>query len=214
MTERLHFHFSLSCIGEGNGNPLQCSCLENPRDGGAWWAAVYGVAQSRTRLKRLSSNLAAQPEGSVKLFLGPVSSLEPWGVGGSRRAHEGSMHGTKCQKGTEVSKVACVDFHLTPLSECSAASQSSTIVAFLAQFPCKMPGRGRDSHCTGKGRTAPHIGWQPASPFSAPPFLPPSQGVTTSNSTPFHVCGKIYPFLIDCTFIVCVFNCSVVSKSL
>ena len=50
-TEKLHFPFSLSCIGEGNGNPLQCSCLENPRDGGAWWAAVYGVAQSRTRLK-------------------------------------------------------------------------------------------------------------------------------------------------------------------
>ena len=47
-TGRLHFHFSLSCIGEGNGTPLQCSCLENPRDGGAWWAAVYGVAQSRT----------------------------------------------------------------------------------------------------------------------------------------------------------------------
>ena len=56
MTEQLHFHFSLSCIGEGNGNPLQCSCLENPRDRGAWWAAVYGVAQSRTRLKRLSSS--------------------------------------------------------------------------------------------------------------------------------------------------------------
>ena len=50
-TERLHFHFSLSCIGEGNGNPLQCSCLENPKDKGAWWAAVYGVAQSRTRVK-------------------------------------------------------------------------------------------------------------------------------------------------------------------
>ena len=50
-TERLHFHFSLSCIGEGNGNPLQYSCLENPRDGEAWWAAVYGVTQSRTRLK-------------------------------------------------------------------------------------------------------------------------------------------------------------------
>ena len=50
------FHFSLSRIGEGNGNPLQCSCLENPRDGGAWWAAVYGVAQSWTRLKRLSSS--------------------------------------------------------------------------------------------------------------------------------------------------------------
>ena len=55
-TEQLHFHFSLSCIGGGNGNPLQSSCLENPRDGGAWWAAVYGVAQSWTRLKRLSSS--------------------------------------------------------------------------------------------------------------------------------------------------------------
>jgi len=55
-TEWLHFHFWLSCIGEGNGNPLQCSCLENPRDGGAWWAAVYGVAQSRTWLKWLNSS--------------------------------------------------------------------------------------------------------------------------------------------------------------
>ena len=56
-TERLHFHFSLSRIGEGNGNPLQCSCLENPRDKGAWWAAVYGVTQSQTQLKRLSSSI-------------------------------------------------------------------------------------------------------------------------------------------------------------
>ena len=56
MTEQLHFHFSHSCIGEGNGNPLQCSCLENPRDRGALWAAVYGVTQSRTQLKRLSSS--------------------------------------------------------------------------------------------------------------------------------------------------------------
>ena len=50
-TERLHFHFSLSCIGQGNGNPLQYSCLENPRDRGAWWAAISGVAQSQIRLK-------------------------------------------------------------------------------------------------------------------------------------------------------------------
>ena len=54
-------HFSLSCIGEGNGNPLQCSCLENPRDGGAWWAAVSRVAQSQTRLKRLSSSEELKP---------------------------------------------------------------------------------------------------------------------------------------------------------
>ena len=56
MAERFHFHFSLSCIGEGNGNPLQCSCLENPSNRGAWWAAIYGITQSRTRLKRLSSS--------------------------------------------------------------------------------------------------------------------------------------------------------------
>ena len=56
VTERLHFHFSLSCIGEGNGNPLQCSCLENPRDRGAWWATVYWVTQNPTRLKQLSSS--------------------------------------------------------------------------------------------------------------------------------------------------------------
>ena len=66
MTERLHFHFSLSCFGEGNGNPLQCSCLENPRDGGAWWAAAYVGAQSRTQLKRLSSSSSMEyrPPGS------------------------------------------------------------------------------------------------------------------------------------------------------
>ena len=62
-TVRLHFHFSLSCIGEGNGNPLQCSCLENPRDGGTWWAAVYGVAQSRTQLKWLSSSSSSKVSG-------------------------------------------------------------------------------------------------------------------------------------------------------
>ena len=61
QAERLHFQFSLSCIGEGNGNPLQCSCLENPRDRGAWWAAVYGVARSRTQLKRLSSSSSSIP---------------------------------------------------------------------------------------------------------------------------------------------------------
>ena len=74
MTERLHFHFSLSCIGEGNGNPLQYSYLENPRDGGAWWAAVSGVAQSRTRLKRLSSSSSRSSWESLPRPL-PVPSL-------------------------------------------------------------------------------------------------------------------------------------------
>ena len=74
MTERLHFHFSLSYIGEGNGNPLQCSCLENPRDGGAWWAAVYGVAQSRTRLKRLSSS-SVYTSVLLSQFISPSTAL-------------------------------------------------------------------------------------------------------------------------------------------
>ena len=77
-TERIHFHFPLSCIGEGKGNPLQCSCLENPRDGGAWWAAVYGVGQSWTQLKRLSSSsssvsYAEKKNGTVKKI--PATNL-------------------------------------------------------------------------------------------------------------------------------------------
>ena len=87
-TERLHFHFSLSCIGEGNGNPLQCSCLENPRDGGAWWAAIYGVAQSWTRLKRLSSS------SSMNSFLPVFHSLHltPWANFSSLSSCDSSPH--------------------------------------------------------------------------------------------------------------------------
>ena len=76
-TEWLHFHFSLSCIGEGNGNPFQCSCLENPRDEGAWWAAVYGVVQSRTQLKWLSSSseLLKKRERGWRINLGIVRGV-------------------------------------------------------------------------------------------------------------------------------------------
>ena len=81
-TERLHFHFSLSCIGEGNGNPLQCSCLENPRDGGAQWAAVYGVAQSRTWLKQLSSSssiwMSYRRKKQLFLRFGKAVGKERW----------------------------------------------------------------------------------------------------------------------------------------
>ena len=72
-TERLHFHFSLSCTGEGNGNPLQCSCLKNPRDRGALWAAVYGVAQSRTQLKRLHNS---QVKGDITKNVAVSSMLQ------------------------------------------------------------------------------------------------------------------------------------------
>ena len=71
-TERLHFHFSLSCTGEGNGSSLQCSCLKNPRDGGASWAAVYGVAQSQTQLEQLSSSSSS----SISAHDGPFPKLQ------------------------------------------------------------------------------------------------------------------------------------------
>ena len=80
-TERLHFHFSLSCIGKGNGNPLQCSCLENPRDVGAWWAAVYGVAQSRTRLKWLSSSSSSNNNHNKHRYREQIGDCQRQGLG-------------------------------------------------------------------------------------------------------------------------------------
>ena len=77
-TERLHFHFPLSCFGEGNGNPLQCSCLENPRDGEAWWAAVYGVAQSLTRLKWRSSSSSNMLMPILGEFRWETSLMTQW----------------------------------------------------------------------------------------------------------------------------------------
>ena len=86
-TERLPFHFSLSCIGEGNGNPLQCSCLENPRDGGAWWAAVYGVTQNRTRLKQLSSSMLRTSHfHALEKEMATHSSVLAWRIPGMRES--------------------------------------------------------------------------------------------------------------------------------
>ena len=88
-TERLHIHFSLSCIGEGHGNPLQGSCLENPRDGGAWWAAVHGVTQSRTRLKQLSSSSSSSFPGGTVVKNPPANagdSRDTGSIPGSRRS--------------------------------------------------------------------------------------------------------------------------------
>ena len=91
MTERLHFPFSLSCIGEGNGNPLQCSCLENPRDSGAWWAAIDGVAQKQTRLKRLSSS-------SMPCFRDLAEENDNGNLLSS--AHKTSLNGQNCDNRT------------------------------------------------------------------------------------------------------------------
>ena len=80
MTEQLYFHFSLSCIGEGNGKPLQCSCLENPRDGGTWCAAVYGVPQSLTWLKRLSSSSSSSSRACRHVSCESIRLKEAWGI--------------------------------------------------------------------------------------------------------------------------------------
>ena len=90
MTEQLHFHFPLSCTGGGNGNPLQYSCLENPWDGGAWWAAIYGVTQSQTRLKRLSSSSSRNEY---------MDSLK----GKCRNAHISFLHNSPNLKTTQTS---------------------------------------------------------------------------------------------------------------
>ena len=81
MTEQLHFHFSLSCIGEGNGNPFQYSCLENPMDGGAWWATVHGVAKSRTRLSDFTFTFHFH---ALKKEMATHSSVLAWRILGTR----------------------------------------------------------------------------------------------------------------------------------
>ena len=96
-TERLHFDFSLSCIGENNGNPLQCSCLENPRNRGAWWAAVYGVAQSRTRLKRLSGSSSSSSIPLSGFPGGVVVKNSPASAGDERDV--GSIPGSRSSPG-------------------------------------------------------------------------------------------------------------------
>ena len=106
MTERLPFHFSLSCIGEGNGNPLQCSCLESPRDGGAWWAAVYGVAQSWTRLKRLSSS-SSSSRASSGISFQECSHLTTLSQYNLRKRMEGLLY--LCVLSQQLGDSACWD---------------------------------------------------------------------------------------------------------
>ena len=89
-TERLHFHFSLSCIGEGNGNPLQYSCLQNPRDGGAWWAAIYGVAQSQTRLSNFTFTFHCH---TLEKEMATHSSVLAWRIPGMVGAWWAAVYG-------------------------------------------------------------------------------------------------------------------------
>ena len=116
MTERLHFRFSLSCIGEGNGNPLQCSCPENPRDRGAWWAAVSGVAQSQTWLKWLSSNRSSH----LHIYL-CFSEVTQWASKWGQRTHmlDISSHGIIKSKNASSTQNITVPSKEALISKCS-----------------------------------------------------------------------------------------------
>ena len=124
----VHFHFSLSCIGEGNGNPLQCSCLENPRDGGAWWTAVSGVAQSQTRLKRCSSS-SSGGDPRTKEQIKPRRVLEC--RSGETRPHHPSLPHVVTINGSQVllSSITC----LPPLPH------REKVFALLFPLPVYMP---------------------------------------------------------------------------
>ena len=136
-TERLHFHFSLSCIGEGNGNPLQGSCPENPRDGGAWWAAIYGVSQSQTQLKLLSSSSSNETllnsfiiannvwvgalvfsVWSIKLDMATHSDILAWRSPMNRRSGRATVH-----------RVAKISYYLF-------SSNLDTIYLFSLHYYC------------------------------------------------------------------------------
>ena len=139
MTERLHFHFSLSCIGEGNGNPLQCSCLENPRDGGAWWAAISGAAQSWTRLKRHSSSSSSMRCGTPIQYSCPENPMD----GGAWWA---AVHGVTTSQ-TRLSDFTFT-FHFHALEK-EMATHSSVLAWRIpgTAEPCGLPSMG--SHRVG-----------------------------------------------------------------
>ena len=130
MTEWLHFHFSLSCIGEGNGNPLQCSCLENPRDGGPWWAAIYGVAQSQTQLKRLSCS------SSSRTLQEHVKGRRAERLGGKRtyRQHE---------KVKQMAEHAYLDWiKVFKMPNCNQKVIGTQYVLIRGRYPCKRQWKG------------------------------------------------------------------------
>ena len=124
MTERFHFHFSLSCIGEGNGNPLQCSCLENPRDSGAWWADIYQVAQSWTRLKWLSTML------SVSFIWKPSNSHKVANTSGPTQSDFFIHHKCQLEWKSKLWKIKlifkiCWSFHIS-IHRAAAIKQTAT----------------------------------------------------------------------------------------
>ena len=131
-TEWLHFDFSLSCIGGGNGNPLQCSCLENPRDSRAWWAAVYGVAQSRTRLKRLSSSSSSN---TVEVDTNRQAASESCIPFSSGDIHSGPWFQVFCSTSAMPTSADLTSFKLMCLTE------MILILCFLMSLPAAGSGK-------------------------------------------------------------------------
>ena len=162
MTARLHFHFSLSCFGEGNGNPLQCSWLENPRDGGDWWAAVYGVAQTRTRLTWLSNLIPGFPGAVVKNLPANAGDAGDMGLipglGGSPAGGNGNPFQYSCLKNSmdrgawqaTIHGVTKSQTWLKWLSTQEATIRTSPVAQMVKNMPAMqeiqfIPGLGRSS---------------------------------------------------------------------
>ena len=153
-TERLDFHVSLSCIGEGHGNPLQCSCLENPRDGGPWWAAVYGVAQSRTWLKCLAVCFFHTEDVLVSSF------LKDWGLqtwfsseGEGRGQVEGHLN--PASKETHEKMFNIANYYRNTSQNCNEISPHTSQNGYHQKFTNSKHWRG----CGEKG-TLLHCWWE------------------------------------------------------
>ena len=157
-TERLPFPFSLSRIGEGNGNPLQCSCLENPRDGGAWWAAVYGVAQNRRRLKRLSSSSSSTHTCIAHSMYTQTTHI-----------HTQVQHGTYMQHTCDTMHTHTYNTHSHWHTRLSPAAQSSTHSLLCGRREGWAGGGGREKVGWRAGCVERPIGgrWGPAFPLTA-----------------------------------------------
>ena len=131
-TEQLHFHFSLPCIGEGNGNPLQCSCLENSRDGGAWWAAVYEVTQSRTRLKWLSGSSRKRKKCQER-----VCTEEMPHEATTRKEPSARWEGSKASPETNAVSTLVLDFSLRNCKKMNLCCLRPPVCDILSQQPKK-----------------------------------------------------------------------------
>ena len=179
-TQWLHFHFSLSCIGEGNGNPLQCPCLENPRDWGAWWTAFYGHAQSRTRLKQLSSSSSSKVNVKLEMNNFLIKYLTEWKIW--------KKWTNIATDQFEIDSLSKVQFSLSVMSDSFWLHELQH-----ARPPCPSPTPGVHSKISFKS-VMPSSHLILCCPLLLLPPIPPRNGVFSNESTLLMRCPKYWSF--------------------